>query len=211
MAKGQPMLTARDFSILDIPGFAERMSALRENLSPKLEAVGQALLGDLLDLTGAQFHVHVARHMRRRVNPPDDTWVALSESRRGYKMLPHFEVGLFRDHLFLRVGVIYEAEDRHGFARALSESLADLPDHLEVVFDHQRPGGVPIAQLRRDPSPIQANVGKRLGEVLLEWPVPVAAVVGQDLLSLIRPELGAFARVYRSWRALSPEAVGALV
>ena len=28
MAKGQPVLTARDFSILDIPGFAERMTAL---------------------------------------------------------------------------------------------------------------------------------------------------------------------------------------
>lgn len=211
MADLEPVLTSNDFAILEIAGFAERMSALRAHLSPKLEATGRALLPDLLQLTGEEFHVHVARHMRRRVNPPDDTWVALSESRRGYKMLPHFEVGLFRDHLFLRVGVIYEAEDRVGFARALTASLVELPDHLEVVFDHQRPGGVPIGQLRKEPSPIVKSAGKRLGEVLLEWPLASADVVGRGLLSLIRPELGAFAGVYRSWRAMQPAPVEALL
>ena len=37
------------------------------------------------------FYPHVAKHARRSVNPPKDTWVAFATSKRGYKMLPHFK------------------------------------------------------------------------------------------------------------------------
>ncbi len=33
-------------------------------------------------------------------NPPDDTWVSFSTNPRGYKMMPHFQIGLFGDHAF---------------------------------------------------------------------------------------------------------------
>ena len=38
--------------------------------------------------------MHVAKHARRSVNPPIDTWVAFAPNKRGYKMLPHFQIGL---------------------------------------------------------------------------------------------------------------------
>lgn len=207
MAQGGPVFTAADFAVLEIAGFADRMAALRRHLTPKLEAVGQALAPDLAERLHAPFFAHVARHARRRVNPPDDTWVAVSESRRGYKMLPHFAVGLFATHLFLRVGVIYEAQDRTGFAQALAAALPDLPAHLRIVFDHQQPAGVAVPDLRADPTPIAAAVRRRGGEVLLDLALPAERVAGRDLLPLLRPELGPFAEVYARWRS-QPAAAG---
>src|SRR4029453_11001355 len=39
---------------------------------------------------------HVAKHMRRTVNPPDDTWVAFAADKRGYKKHCHFKVAVSR-------------------------------------------------------------------------------------------------------------------
>ena len=38
----------------------------------------------------------MAKHARRTVNPPDDTWVAFGPDRRGYKKHCHFKVAVSR-------------------------------------------------------------------------------------------------------------------
>ncbi len=193
-------LTAEDFKVLEIEGFAARMDALRARLTPKLQAIGEELLGDIEEATGRSFFVHVARHARRTVNPPKDTWVALSEVRRGYKMVPHFSVGLFSDRLFVRVGALYEAADRLAFARALAAALPGLPSDAEVVFDHQQPGGIPASQLLSDPGRVLQSAGRRQGEVLLERSRRAADIAGQDAVQLVRPLLQPLFEVYRDWR-----------
>lgn len=87
---------ARDFRVFDLPGFAERMAAIRGQVRPKLEALGAALAPEVARLAGTAIHAHVARHARRTVNPPDDTWVAFGPDRRGYKKAPHFKVAISR-------------------------------------------------------------------------------------------------------------------
>jgi uncharacterized protein YktB (UPF0637 family) len=54
--------------------------------------------------------VHVARHARRTVNPPDDTWAALGTDKRGYKKDVHFKVAVSRNcvRLLLEVGPEYD-------------------------------------------------------------------------------------------------------
>jgi uncharacterized protein YktB (UPF0637 family) len=87
---------ARDFRVFELPGFAERMAAIRGQVRPKLEALGAALAPEIARLVGSEIHAHVARHARRTVNPPDDTWVAFGPERRGYKKAPHFKLAVSR-------------------------------------------------------------------------------------------------------------------
>ncbi len=88
--------TAKDFQIFDIPEFAERMAAIRTGIRPKLETIGNTLLPPLARIANAEVFPHVAKHARRTVNPPDDTWVAFGPDRRGYKKVPHFKVAVSR-------------------------------------------------------------------------------------------------------------------
>ena len=80
----------KDFRVFDLPGFTDRMAAIRAQVRPKLEGLGAALAPDVAKLTGTAIHAHVAKHARRTVNPPADTWVAFAPDRRGYRKAPHF-------------------------------------------------------------------------------------------------------------------------
>lgn len=189
-----------DFQVLEIPGFEPRMTALRARLTPKLQAIGEALLPGLEAVLGERLYVHVARHMRRSVNPPSDTWVALSDQPRGYKMVPHVALGLFADRLFVRVGALYECSDRPAFAAALTAQLAALPGDVEVVFDHQAGGGVPVAELRSEPGRIAQAARKRSGDVVAERARMAEDVAGTDVVRLALELLPPLTDVYRAWR-----------
>jgi uncharacterized protein YktB (UPF0637 family) len=101
--------TAADFKVFDIPGFQPRMDAIKLRIRPKLEAVGQALLADVTRVGGGPAYLHVAKHARRTVNPPDDTWVAFALDRRGYKKHCHFKVAVSRGG----VRFLFEAGPEH--------------------------------------------------------------------------------------------------
>ena len=88
--------TASDFKVFDLKGFQPRMAAIRTQIRPKLEALGADLLPDIGRLTGGETFAHVAKHARRTVNPPDDTWVAFGPDKRGYKKSCHFKVAISR-------------------------------------------------------------------------------------------------------------------
>ena len=88
--------TSSDFKVLDLRGFQPRMAAIRAQIRPKLEALGAELLPDVSRVTGGDAFAHVAKHARRTVNPPDDTWVAFGPDKRGYKKHCHFKVAISR-------------------------------------------------------------------------------------------------------------------
>ena len=101
--------TPSDFKVFDIPGFKPRMEAIKGRVRPKLEAVGRELLPDVARIGGAPAFAHVAKHARRTVNPPDDTWVAFALDRRGYKKHCHFKVAVSRG----AVRFLFEAGPEH--------------------------------------------------------------------------------------------------
>lgn len=86
--------TRDDFAVFEVDDFTGRMALLRERIQPKLDALGRALVPLLETETGSEWFHHVAKHLRRSVNPPADTWVALNQEKRGYKATVHFDVGL---------------------------------------------------------------------------------------------------------------------
>jgi uncharacterized protein YktB (UPF0637 family) len=104
-----PGFTAADFRIFEVDGFAPRMTAIKSRIRPKLEAAGRDLVADVSRIGGAPAFAHVAKHMRRTVNPPDDTWVAFAADKRGYKKHCHFKVAVSRG----AVRFLFEAGPEH--------------------------------------------------------------------------------------------------
>ncbi len=100
-----------DFDIFLIPEFHDRMTAVRTHIRPKLAMIGEDLAPKLTDLLHQPIFPHTASHARRRVNPPDDTWVSFSRNERGYKRFAHFEVGITLNFVFVRFVVKREGED----------------------------------------------------------------------------------------------------
>src|SRR2546425_48052 len=85
-----------DFKVFDVEGFRPRMAELRSRVRPKLEVLGKSLAPSVSRSLGGEVFAHVAKHARRTVNPPDDTWVAFSPDARGYKKHCHFKVAVSR-------------------------------------------------------------------------------------------------------------------
>src|SRR2546426_11753918 len=104
-----PGFTPADFKVFDIDGFKPRMEAIKTRIRPKLEAFGRDLLPDVARIAGDTAFAHVARHARRTVNPPDDTWVAFALDKRGYKKHCHFKVAVSRGV----VRFLFEAGPEH--------------------------------------------------------------------------------------------------
>ena len=54
------------------------MEALNEYVRPQLNNLGTYFADYFSTQTGEEFYPHVAKHARRSVNPPKDTWVAFA-------------------------------------------------------------------------------------------------------------------------------------
>ncbi|GGF12119.1 UPF0637 protein YktB [Halobacillus andaensis] len=139
--------TQQDFDVFSIDGLEDRMEALRGNISPKLEAVATELAPDLTAMTGDEMFAHVAKHARRTTNPPNDTWAALAANKRGYKKLPHFQIGMWGTHVFVWFAVIYESPIKEDFAKTLLKNQEEVqsivPDEFVWSLDHTKPDTIP--------------------------------------------------------------------
>ncbi|GAB7387694.1 YktB family protein [Bacillaceae bacterium] len=132
-----------DFRAFEVDGLDARMEALIRTVRPKLEAIGEILTPALSLMTGTEIFSHVAKHARRTVHPPDSTWVAWAADKRGYKKHPHFQVGLWRTHVFAWFALIYEFPNKAQFAARLREHLDDILPALPADYiwstDHTKP------------------------------------------------------------------------
>ncbi|PRO64764.1 YktB family protein [Alkalicoccus urumqiensis] len=144
----------KDFDVFAVDGLDERMDALKTTIRPKLEQLGEHFKEVLTEKTGEQMYYHVAKHARRKVNPPDDTWVAFCPNNRGYKKLPHFQIGLFGSHVFIWFAVIYESpvkEDLgHRFEKQLEEIYRETPSYFEWSVDHTKPDTLVHEELSKE-------------------------------------------------------------
>jgi len=161
-----PGFAAADFEAMAVPGLEGRMEAIVRHVRPKLHALGEALAPAVAALTGEDAYAHVAKHARRSVNPPDDTWVAWSPSARGYKSFPHFQVGLWSTHAFVQFAVIYECPNKAAFAeralRELGSIRAAIPPRFVWSKDHMAPTGLAHGKLTDEEL---AELFSRLGGV----------------------------------------------
>lgn len=125
--------TREDFGVFEIPTFPERMQGIKDHVRPKLTALGEDLQPALKKITHSDVFPHVAKHMRRTVNPPPETWVAFGPSPRGYKKYGYFGLVVSRDGLHTRIVVKDEAPDRPQMAKVLD----DRAEALAKIFAKQ--------------------------------------------------------------------------
>jgi len=129
-----------DFETFQIEGLEGRMKAIQERIQPKFRAIGEQLSADAALLAGNEMFLHIAKHARRTVNPPKDTWLAIGPNKRGYKAHPHFQVGLFDDHVFIWLAFIYETNHKSAIAESLLQHLDEvrqtIPSGYVLSQDH---------------------------------------------------------------------------
>lgn len=139
-----------DFSVFKIDGLEKRMEAIQKQIQPKFKELGTELVEDLSTYLGNEVFLHIAKHARRTVNPPQDTWLAIADNKRGYKKHPHFQVGLFDDHMFFWLAFIYELDGKEKIADMFLnnyDKLKTLPTEFSVSLDHTKKDYIPIKDL----------------------------------------------------------------
>lgn len=146
-----PGFEDRDFAVFSVLGLEARMEALIAQVRPKLGQLGRDFSPFLSELWEQPVYAHVAKHARRTVNPPNDTWVAFCPDKRGYKKHPHFQIGLWETHVFATFGLIYESPLRMHYARQLrahaQEVLAQVPKACVFIPNHMDPAAIPATEL----------------------------------------------------------------
>lgn len=146
--------TSEDFDVFLIDGLEARMDALKRTIRPKLESLGEYFAPLLAALTSEEMFFHVAKHARRTINPPNDTWVAFANNPRGYKMLPHFQIGLWKTHLFIWFAVIYEAPQKEEVGKRLAKKVTKIhketPKDFVWSIDHTKPDIISHKQVTKD-------------------------------------------------------------
>ncbi len=141
-----------DFEVFQIEGLEHRMQSLIEKVRPKFEAFGQTYATFFSAKTGDEFYPHVAKHARRSVNPPKDSWVAFAPYKRGYKAMPHFQIGLWGTHVFVILAVIYEVPDKVQIAERLLKKKSlfkKLPQDFILSGDHMSPEASPLKKAHK--------------------------------------------------------------
>ena len=124
---------AADFKTFDVNGFQPRMGEIRTRLRPKLETLGHRIAPGIARATAGETFAHVAKHARRTVNPPDDTWVAFGPDARGYKKHPHFKVAVSRHCVRFLFEVGPEHADKKRWAAAFKRNVNRLAPVLGRV------------------------------------------------------------------------------
>lgn len=133
------MFTTKQFDVFKQDGLDERMKGIRAEIQPLFnriyDEVGPMLEADV----GIPLYLHVAKHARRTVNPPKDTWMAIGHDKRGYKKHPHLQVGLFDDRVFIWLAFIYEMPNKQAIAKHLGQIdwKQTFPD-FQMAGDHMK-------------------------------------------------------------------------
>ncbi len=178
--------------VFDIPGFSDRMALIRGEIRPGLVALASDL-SRLLSGGVRDFWPHVASHMRRRVNPPPETWLALGPEKRGYKAYAHSGVFIGSRGLSVRFVLKDEAEHERRYLGEwlqhhepeFSRWMRQVPGLLDFGPVHGRPDREPERFSQEG-----AVLGKRLAGLKtasldVGFPTDFSASL-DDLVGLIR-------------------------
>lgn len=113
------------FSAFQEEGVEERLMLIRNRIDPFFEDVEKSVL-PILNAESPQYHAFIAKHARRHRNPPPNTWVAFGKRTRGYKMVPHYEVGIWCDQLFIWLACEVNILDRSQIIQMLTHKKSQF-------------------------------------------------------------------------------------
>jgi uncharacterized protein YktB (UPF0637 family) len=197
---------AKDFQVFAIPDFPGRMAAIRGQIQPKLFALAEEIGPNLKPIVGSEAFPHVAKHMRRTVNPPDDTWVAFGPEKRGYKKAQHFKVAISRHSIRFLFEIGPEYADKAKWAQAWQRQAARLTAKLRKAAglgwyknEHDEEPASLLKSLSSD------EIGKLAGELTRRKDGQLVLGRRLDPAEVLRLNPGAFMRTALDvFRVLAP-------
>ncbi len=193
-----------DFNVFQLEGFNERMQQIYARVRPKLLRLGDELAPALTRRLRMEFFPHVAKHARRTVNPPPETWAAFGPSPKGYKRFGYLALCISGAGIHARVVVKPEADHRPEMGQLLKTRSVELAK----AFSGTEIGQYTKWDFRQMPqqftadegffSALGCNLEKKNGglDVGFGWPIRTAVQLDRDEL------LDAFAELEPLYRML---------
>lgn len=136
------MFTENSFNVFKVAGLDARMAAIRAEIQPTFQQLDEVFQQKLEPLLNEKLFIHIAQHRRRTTYPPENTWSALSRQKRGYKMEPHFQLGIWPDYVFMWLSCIDQPKNEQAIAQALLDNQGIFenlsPDYV-LSGDHTQP------------------------------------------------------------------------
>src|SRR5690625_3219194 len=148
-------------------------------------------------------YVHIAKHARRTVNPPNDTWMAFAGNKRGYKKHPHFQVGLWGDHLFIWLAFIYELPHKTNIASTFLSQLDELneliPQDYVISLDHMKKDAVTKESIDLEKALIRFRDVKKAEFLVGQHIKPNDPILqnGDDFIQLVKDTFETLIPIYR--------------
>ena len=158
--------TKKDLEVFQVPGFADRMQLIVDEIHPKLAKLGELLQPQLSRLVSHQLYPHIAQHARRTVNPPDETAVSFAPDDKNYKPYVHFILCVGSLGVQARVTARQECKDRKVFSQNLLvyvDKLKDLKGNKEMADYSRRDDAFRPASVNDWPQ-FLSDSGRRLKE-----------------------------------------------
>lgn len=152
------MFTEKSFDVFDIEGLDARMAAIRSEIQPVFQTLDDEFKSLLEKELGVELFVHIAQHRRRTVYPPENTWSAISQKRRGYKMEAHFQLGIWPEYIFMWLSLIDNPKNEKEVAEAFLENeqlFQQLDADFQVSIDHTQAKIADLASLDLEKSLIR--------------------------------------------------------
>lgn len=141
------MFINSDFDVFNDSTLAGRLAKIRAIIDPKFSEFGAQAVSILND-DQQIWYAHVAKHARRTVYPPDVTWVGIAHNKRGYKMMPHFQLGMWHDCLFLYLAVLEDAKTKDATlvkrVQAIRDDVLNLPADYQITGNHMEETIIPL-------------------------------------------------------------------
>ncbi len=200
--------TPASFKTFEVEGFNERMEQIYAHVRPRLLRLGDELAPELARRLHLEFFPHVAKHARRTVNPPPETWAAFGPSPRGYKRYGYLALCISSAGVHARAVVKSEADQRPAMARGLERRAGELAKALrgtkisryEKWDFHKLPATVPADE--QFFAALGENLDKKTGGIDIGFGWPRGEALRLDRAEL----LDAFRElepIYRVLRAVS--------
>ncbi|MBP2098514.1 DUF1054 domain-containing protein [Enterococcus rivorum] len=152
------MFTEKSFDVFDIEGLDARMAAIRSEIQPVFQTLDDEFKSLLEKELGVELFVHIAQHRRRTVYPPENTWSAISQKKRGYKMEAHFQLGIWPEYIFMWLSLIDNPKNEKEVAEAFLENeqlFQQLDADFQVSIDHTQAKIADLASLDLEKSLIR--------------------------------------------------------
>ncbi|MGG5329245.1 DUF1054 domain-containing protein [Enterococcus sp. AZ163] len=135
------MFSEESFKVFEIDGLENRMTAIRSEIQPVFQELNEYFQEKLSPIAGEEFFIHIAQHRRRTTNAPENTWSALSRKKRGYKMEPHFQLGIWPEYVFMWLSCIDQPKNEQAIAEKMLDNLqlfSELSSDFKVSGDHTK-------------------------------------------------------------------------